>query len=128
MSIMMKLGDYSFSLNTAAYQQLRRAIDYRWQSQSRLHNDPAMQYVGRGKEQIELQGTIYPHFRGGFDQIEQMKQEADKAKPLLLVDGQGNIWDSWVIIGINETQEVFAKAGTPKRIVFQLTLLRYGGD
>ena len=46
MSIMMMLGFYRFSLNTSAYQQFRRSISYRWQSQERLNNNPAMQYLG----------------------------------------------------------------------------------
>ena len=41
-----------------------------------------MQYLGHGMEQIDLEGTIYTEFRGGLDQIEQMKRAADKGEPL----------------------------------------------
>lgn len=125
---MMKLGQYKFALETAAYQQLRRSVEYRWQSQDRLSHEPAMQYVGRGKEQIELDGIIYPHFRGGLNQISAMKETANAGKPLKLTDGLGNVWGLWVIEQIEETQEVFTKSGIPRKISFNLTLSKYGED
>ncbi len=128
MAVMMKLGQYTFALETAAYQQLRRSIEYRWQSQDRVSHDPAMQYVGRGKEQIELDGIIYPHFKGGLNQITAMKDTANRGEKLLLVDGLGHPWGNWVIMQVEETQEIFAKGGVPRKITFHLTLTKYGED
>ncbi|MDA0782436.1 MAG: phage tail protein [Proteobacteria bacterium] len=128
MSIMMALGDYRFSIATSAYQQLQRTIAYRWQSQDRIGNDPAMQFVGTGAEQINLEGVIYPHFKGGLGQIEGMKSAADNGKPLLLVDGLGQVWRKWVITQIEETREVFLKDGVPRKITFRLSIVRYGED
>lgn len=128
MSIMMGLGPYRFSLNTSAYQQLRRSIEYRWQGQDRLQNDVAMQYVGLGKEEIELEGIIYPHFRGGLDQVRDMQEAANKGEPLLLIDGLGQVWGRWVITRIEETQDTFLKAGVPRKISFRMAITRYGED
>ncbi len=125
---MMNLGGYIFALDTAAYQQLRRSVEYRWQSQDRLSHDPAMQYVGRGKEQIELDGIIYPHFKGGLNQISAMKETANTGKPLKLTDGLGDVWGNWVIEQIEEIQEIFTKGGVPRKITFNLTLSKYGDD
>lgn len=128
MSIMMGLGQFRFSLNTSAYRQLRRSIEYRWQGQDRLQNDVAMQFLGTGKEEIEFEGIIYPQFRGGLDQIRDMQEAAKKGEPLLLIDGLGQIWDRWVITRIEETQEVFLKAGVPRKISFRMAITRYGED
>ena len=128
MSIMMALGTYRFSIATSAYQQLQRTIAYRWQSQARIGNDPAMQFVGTGAEQISLEGVIYPHFKGGLGQIDGMKAAADEGKPLLLVDGLGNVLERWVITQISETREVFLKDGVPRKITFQMSIVRYGED
>jgi hypothetical protein len=128
MSIMMALGLYRFALETSAYQQLQRTISYRWQAQDRINNDPAMQFVGLGTEQINLEGVIYPDFRGGLGQIEGMKDSADRGEPLLLVDGLGQIWGRWVILQIEETREVFLKNGVPRKISFRLSISRYGED
>ena len=116
MSTMMGLGNYRFSLNTSAYQQFRRSIEYRWQGQERLQNNPAMQYLGHGMEQIDLEGTIYPEFRGGLDQVE----------PLLLIDGMGGIWGRWVITRLEENREVFLKGGIPRKISFRMSISKYG--
>lgn len=128
MSTMMGLGNYRFSLNTSAYQQFRRSIEYRWQSQERQQNNPAMQYLGHGMEQIDLEGTIYPEFRGGLDQIEDMKGAADKGEPLLLIDGMGSIWGRWVITRLEENREVFLKGGIPRKINFRMSISKYGED
>ena len=128
MSIMMMLGFYRFSLNTSAYQQFRRSISYRWQSQERLNNDPAMQYLGVGQEQIDLDGVIYPEFRGGLYQIEKMKRSADFGEPLFLIDGMGGIWGRWVITALEESREVFLKGGVPRKIGFRMSITKYGED
>ena len=83
-SYLMALGDYRFSLETAAYQELTRSTEYRWQSQDRLRHRPAQQYLGPGREEITLNGMIYPSFRGGLGQLDRMRQEAEKGTPLLL--------------------------------------------
>lgn len=126
--MMMVLGPYRFALSTSAYQQLKRSIEYRWQAQERIGNDPAMQFIGPGKEQIGLEGVIYPEFRGGLQQINLMKLTADIGEPLLMVDGTGQVWGRWVILQIEETREIFFENGVPRKISFSLTIAKYGED
>ena len=47
---MMALGSYRFSIDSAAYQELKHSQAYRWQAQERLQRRPAMQFVGAGEE------------------------------------------------------------------------------
>ncbi len=61
--VMLQLGDYPFGLDTAAYQRLRRVAEYRWPAQDRIGRDPALQYVGPGRQRIEETGT--EHLPGG---------------------------------------------------------------
>ena len=128
MSVMMALGPYRFALSTSAYQQLKRSIEYRWQAQDRIGNNPAMQFIGPGKEQIGFEGVIYPEFRGGLAQIESMKLTADIGAPLLLIDGLGIVWGRWVIMQIEETREIFLNNGVPRKISFSMTIVSYGED
>lgn len=125
---MMALGKYRFSVDTAAYQRLMREQEYRWASQPRLGRRPARQFIGAGEERIELEGTIYPHFRGGLGQIDAMRDEANAGEPLLLVDGRGNVWGKYGIERITETQTRFHGNGVPLKIEFQLVLSHYGED
>lgn len=123
--IMLALGDYRFSIDTAAYDQLRRASAYRWSSQERVRKAPALQYGGEGDETIELQGTIYPTYRGGLDQLDLMRAEAGKGVPLLLVDGLGRVHGHYAIEHVDETRSVLFANGMPRRMEFSLGLKRY---
>jgi phage protein U len=125
---MMALGTYRFSIDSAAYQELKHSQAYRWQAQERIQRRPAMQFLGAGEESIELSGVIYPHFKGGLEQLDTMRAEASKGQPLLLVDGLGFVWGQWVITQIDEGQSFFQGNGQPLKQSFQLKLVNYGAD
>ena len=124
----MALGDYRFSLETAPYQSLVRSTEYRWQAQDRVGRRPAQQYLGIGQDEVTLEGTIYPEFRGGLGHLDRMREEAERGAPLLMTDSTGRVWRRWVISRVEETQPVFAVAGTPRKVEFGLQLPRYGED
>ena len=44
--ILMALGDYRFSVHTAAYSTLQRASRYQWPAQRRMAGKPARQFTG----------------------------------------------------------------------------------
>lgn len=125
---MMALGGFRFALDTAAYQQFSRSQVYRWPSQERLREVPALQFVGPGTEAIELNGIIYPHFRGGLNQIEKLREIAGNGEPLLLTDGLGFVLGQWAVTQIREGQSFFHANGQPMKQSFQITLVRYGGE
>ncbi len=125
---MMTLGDYRFSVDTAAYQQLQRTTEYRWSQQDRIGRNPSQQYIGPGTDTINLSGVIYPRYRGGLGQIELMKKEAAKGESLLLTDGLGVVHGDWVIKQISETNTNFIEGGVALKTEFSLQLLAYGED
>lgn len=126
--VMMALGDYRFGIDTAAYQSLTRTDEWRWPVAERLTREPASQYVGPGLTIVELSGVILPHFRGGLGQLPAMRAEAGKGKPLLLVDGRGEVWGEYCITRLQEVQGNHMSMGVPRRIEFTLSLQAYGED
>jgi len=130
--VMLQLGDYPFGIDTAAYQRLRRVAEYRWPAQDRIGRDPALQYVGPGRQRIDLAGVIYPGEFGTPDQVARMRSEAGKGAPLLLVAApeanQGVILGYWVITRIEETGTEHLPGGAPRRIDFRMELGYYGED
>ena len=124
-SMMMQLGDFQFGIQTAAYQELERATEWRWPSQDRFGQAPVLQYVGPAGDTITLPGVIFPEWRGGIGQVDAMRAEAAKGTPLSLIDGRGNAMGTWVIERVAEKQAVFAAAGVPRRQEFTLSLRRY---
>ncbi|WP_353285514.1 phage tail protein [Wolbachia endosymbiont (group A) of Andrena helvola] len=49
----------------------------------------------------------------------------NSSKPLLLIDGQGNILGHFVIVKIEETQKYFFPNGEPRKTEFHLSLKHY---
>ena len=125
---LMTLGDYRFSIDTAAYDELVRTTEYRWARQDRLGRPPARQYLGPGDDTIDLRGTVLTAHRGGTGQVDAMRAEAGRGEPLRLVSGTGAVFGLWVILRIRETGRVFLEGGVPRRIDFELGLGYYGED
>lgn len=126
--MMMGLGTFRFSIDTAAFQSLRRVTEYRWPSQPRIGRTPARQYIGPGDDRQDLEGIIYPHFRGGAGQLDAMRQEAGKGEPLRLTDGNGNFHGYWVIERVEDGRTFLDEKGRPRRQEFRLALAFYGED
>lgn len=127
-TVMMALGAFRFGVLGGSYQQLTRRARYRWEQQDRLGRDPAQQFLGPGAEEIQLEGVIHPHYRGGLRQVEAMRLIARTGEPLMLVDGLGWVWQRWVITEVTEVKSVLFADGTPRRIEFQIALRSYGED
>jgi phage protein U len=125
--VMMQLGLFQFSIDDATYQRLSRSTEYRWARQARIGTNDALQFTGYGPETIELEGVIYPHFRGGLKQVDRMRTQASLGLPLPLVSGIGKVLGYWVVEGITEGQEVFASQGVPHRQDFTMRIARYDG-
>lgn len=123
--VMLQLGDYAFSIDTAAYQRLTRSSRYTWSAQRRVGNQDALQFTGYGADSITLTGRVYPGWRSGPWQIDTMRETARAAEPLLLVDGLGFVHGRWVIESIEEQADTFAPGGTPRRQTFTLQMRYY---
>ncbi len=127
--VMIALGSFVFSINTAAYQTLTHSTRYRWQSQERLLRRPAQQFLGIGEETISLDGVIYPEFfEAGLAQITDMRTLAAQGEALDMIDGYGNVLGVYVIDSIEETQNLIVAHGIPLKQTFRMSLKRYGDD
>lgn len=126
--VMMALGTFRFGVGKPSYQTFSRSTTYRWEALERTGRTPAMQYLGPGADEITLEGTIYPHFKGGLRQVDLMRLTAGTGTPMILVDGLGFVWKRWCILSVDEKKTHFLPDGTPRRIDFSLVLTAYGED
>ena len=126
--VMLALGTFRFSVDTAAYQQLRRTVEYRWPAQARAGRRDARQFTGIGAETVHLDGVIYPHYKGGLGQLAAMRTLAGQGKPQLLTDGTGVVWGKFCIERVEETQSLFFADGTPRKQEFRISFSNYGED
>ena len=123
--VMLALGAYRFSLDTAAYQTFSRETQYNWPEQERTGLGPLLQHTGPGTDSITLQGVILPEFKGGVGQINQLRTQAGLGLPLPLISGRGNYFGLFVVGSIHEGQTVFWPDGTPRRVEFSVTIKKY---
>lgn len=126
--VMLQLGELQFSVGTAAYQELARASERRWAAIPRFGQHDALQDLGPGEETIRLSGVVFPEFRGGTGQPDAMRELQTAATPSLLVDGLGNVHGLWVLLTVEERQNLFAAAGVPRRQEFTLSLRKFSDD
>lgn len=125
---MLALGDFRFSIDTAAYHSLSRTTSYKWPSQDRLWNDSTIQYTGRSNDDITLTADILPEFRGGYNQVEKLRLIAQEGKPLPLNDGNGRYMGKWCIVDIKNTDSEFSSFGEPRVMELTMTLRKYAED
>lgn len=128
---MARLGSFQFGMDTAAFNELKRASGYRWEAKNRIGRSPAMQNVGRDADTIALSGVIYPHWRGGLGQMAALRAMATtgEAQPLVYAfENSGQYCGRWCIVSIEETRTVLFDNGAPRKIEFGLTLREYGED
>jgi len=130
--VMMKLGTFGFQTSTAAYQELRRVSDYRWQAQNRIGAKPAQQFLGIGNDEITLNGVVFPIIiqNKATRPMEDLRKLAALGNPQRMIaapNGQtGYILGQWVIMQVSETDSAFAQGGLPQKVEFSLTLKAYG--
>ncbi len=122
---MLKLGEFIFSVDTAAYQKLQRSTSRRLAKINRIDKRAAHQDLGPGDDVITLPGVIYPTYKGGLTQIDEMRKMMNAGEPLMLVDGQGNVHDKWIIANVTETDSVFFKDGVEQQQDFSIKIERF---
>ena len=87
-----------------------------------------MQFLGPGEERVTLHGVIYPHYYGGFVQLENMRREAARGRPRGVVSGYGRYHGKWCITSIYDVQRYFLPTGEPRMVEFDTELVAYGSD
>lgn len=123
---LLMLGGFKFSLNTAVFLEVQRSTSYRWPAQERVGQYDALQFTGPGLDRVTLPGTVYPDFRGGYEQIDALRDIAAKGKPVRLISAAGVMLGLWVIESVEETASSFKVDGTPRRQDFTVSIRKYG--
>ncbi|MCW6026335.1 phage tail protein, partial [Serratia marcescens] len=58
-SIMMMLGNFEFSIDTATYNQLTREARWRWSEQERIGRQDLLQYTGKSARSVKMDGEAH---------------------------------------------------------------------
>ena len=126
--VMMILGGFPFTLETAPYQKLTRQTGWEWPEQKRIGTTPALQYTGKQAEQITLSGLLCPELTGDRSTLETLRLLADLGKPLPLIAGTGLFMGIWIIESLEQGEDVFFIDGVPRKIDFTVGLKKYASS
>lgn len=120
--MMMALGLFVFSLQTASYQELQRVTNWRHPSNSRVGDRPAYQFTGKGEDTITLKGTIHHELTGNRMTLDTLREMGDTGKAYVLIEGTGKIYGLVVIDSLEDTKTYFFKDGAARKTDFTLNL------
>lgn len=123
-----KLKPYFFNLDTAAFDELTRKTAFRWAGQERLTREIAQQAVGQGEDKLTIKGAIFPLFRGGIGQLNELRTIGRRLQPLTLTTGYGEVLGTWCLLNVDEEQGALLAGGIPRKQSFSLEFVAYGND
>lgn len=123
-SMLMALGQFVFSLDTLAYQELKRSNTWRHPSNSRVGARPARQFVGVGDETFALSGWIATGQLGDYGSMDELRAMGDSGQAFALVSGNGEVFGQFVLESLNETGTLHDRYGYPSKVTFDLQLVR----
>ncbi|MFV1530527.1 MULTISPECIES: phage tail protein [unclassified Phaeobacter] len=125
--VVMILGGFEFKISTAQFQSLERRHDQNKAVLKRVGGKSATQHLGTNVGTIKMNGTVLPHWNGGWGQMDRLRAMADSGDAHELIDGFGQSWGRWEIASVSETGSEYFN-GAPLKIEFGVTLQEYGGD
>lgn len=123
--MLLSWGDFQFSVDTAAFDELELSMEYPWSRVDRLGNTPQLQATGKEHRTVSIQGCVFPAYRGGAEQIERLATLAGKMEPQSLVSGDGRNLGRWCLMSISETDTDMLSDGTPRKQAYTLQLERF---
>ncbi|MEL8055054.1 MAG: phage tail protein [Pseudomonadota bacterium] len=117
---------FPFSINTAAFENISRIVSRRWAVIEVLSARPLQQDTGPGLEEMRLDGTVYPHWRGGLVPLEQLRRHVTESGPALMLAGTGEVMGYWTLLSLDVRGDVPTSDGIALRQRFSLNLAYYG--
>lgn len=128
MPSLIALGEFRFRTGGVAPDGASRSTDYRWSSEDRIGNHPALAYLGPGRDQIQLSAQLYPGsgMTAGQEAVEELRAAGAAGRPLRLVMGSGRALGLWVIQSVQEDAQRLATNGEARAIGVRLRLNYYG--
>jgi len=126
--VMMMLGNFAFSVDTTAYNQLSREASWRWSEQERIGGRDLLHYTGKPARTVRLEGEAHAFFRNGVTAVGDLYDLADLAEPQQLVSGEGDVLGWWVITDFSETTTRFLPGGGHRNKTWTMALKHYADD
>ena len=132
----MQVGEFRFDVDPghAEYTELTRRRARRWASRERYGMPAQLEDLGRDAERIDVRGTIWVQTVEDLLALDPIKTQAglpgDEAQPLPVFRGgngaeSGEYLGMWVVVSLNEREQILRADGVPTQIDFLMTLMEF---
>ncbi|MEW4466292.1 phage tail protein [Parasphingorhabdus sp. JC815] len=121
---LLSLGMFVFGMDSLAYSEMERRIDWRHALSERFGARPASQFVGPGADTITLSGMLVPEIAGSYGAIDRLIEMAGTGDHWPLVDGSGKVLGEFRIIAVDQRQKAIMAGGFARATDFAVDLER----
>lgn len=122
---LLTLGMFIFGMDTLAYSEFDRRIDWRHASSERHGQRNAYQYIGAGQDVITLGGLLVPEIQGSYGDLARLIEMADTGDHWPLVNGNGIVLGEYFIVNIEQSHKIILAGGIPRMVDFIIDLERH---
>lgn len=126
--VMLHLGEFSFSVDTLAYQSISQEGTWNWVEQARTGKTDLLQYAGMKAPTKTFEGQAHALMGSSLKSLGDIYQQGLDARPLLMVSGTGQVMGYWVIKSVSDTASSFLPGGMTRQKSFNMTIQFYGFD
>lgn len=126
--MILALGEFVFSQDTALFDQLQRRRNWRHPTNDRVGARAAGQFAGPGDDTIAIGGLLIPGLIGRREALRQLATMADAGAAYTLLDGEGYVYGAYVITDLDETGRYHTAEGQARAVDFTLSLKRMDDD
>jgi len=122
--MMMALGLFVFSLDTAPYSEFQRQVGWRHPGNARVGRRPSHQYTGPDDETITLSGRLMSELTGGDLTLAVLELMGDTGDAYTLIEGTGRYYGQFVIDSLDTKKSYFFQDGKARACDFTVKLTR----
>jgi phage protein U len=120
--LLAKIDEYTFEINKTSFEQIKRTIDFNFNSNKRLGNFDSWQNTGKYEEAIEINGILIAKSQNQLKSFELM---ARKKLPVTLAFTNGTC-STILILKIETEQSTFLKDGSFLKQTYKINLVVIG--
>jgi phage protein U len=122
--LLLAIGMFPFAIPTIVHDELQRRSSWIHATSPRIGVRDATQFVGVGVETISIRGVAHAELSDGRASLDELRSMADTGNAWSVVDGAGQVYGAFVIQGIDEGLRELGPDGRPRKIEFNIDLLR----
>jgi hypothetical protein len=122
--MLLVIGPLEFEAATGPhFNSLRHEYEMTWPQHDRFGVAPHYQFTGAGPEELEIDGTVYPEYFRGFEEVRNLPRSG--SRPLVVASGSGDVYGQWIVKNVGNMQTYFDRSGNPRKVEFSIRLAKF---